>query len=236
VTSRPAEELAEALVELADTLSVEFELDDFLRLLAKRCVHLLDVDAAGVFLIDHGVSASTDRVAQIELSAQRNEEGPWLDCTRTGEVIAAPDLAAEEDRWPRYVVEARRAGFAAAHTVPLRRREELVGTLTLFRTERGDLEKPDVRLAQAMADIATIGILRTRALRRQETLAAQLQHALNSRVIIEQAKGVLAERLDLNMTAAFSAIRTYARSHNTRVSELALSIVDGKFNTDLLRP
>lgn len=236
MTSRPAEELAEALVELADTLSAEFDLDDFLRLLANRCVRLLEVDAAGVFLIDHGVSASNDHVAQIELTAQRNEEGPWLDCTRTGEVVAAPDLAAEEDRWPRYVVDARRAGFEAAHTVPLRRHEELVGTLTLFRTERGDLEKPDIRLAQAMADIATIGILRTRALRRQEMLATQLQHALNTRVIIEQAKGVLAERLDLNMAAAFSAIRTYARSHNARVSELALSIVDGKFNTDLLRP
>jgi GAF domain-containing protein len=230
------EELAEALVELADTLSAEFDLDDFLRLLANRCVRLLDVDAAGVFLIDHGVTASSERVAQIELSAQRNEEGPWLDCSRTGEVIAAPDLAAEKDRWPRYVVDARRAGFAAAHTLPLRRRDEQVGTLTLFRTERGEMEKPDTRLAQAMADIATIGILRTRALRGQETLAAQLQYALNSRVIIEQAKGVLAERLDLNMAAAFSAIRAYARSHNTRVSELALSIVDGKFNTDLLRP
>lgn len=236
MTSRPAEELAEALVELADTLSAEFDLDDFLRLLANRCVRLLDVDAAGVFLIDHGVTASSERVAQIELSAQRNEEGPWLECSRTGEAIAAPDLAAETDRWPRYVVDARRAGFAAAHTLPLHRRGELVGTLTLFRTERGELEKPDTRLAQAMADIATIGILRTRALRRQETLASQLQYALNSRVIIEQAKGVLAERLGLNMAAAFSQIRAYARSHNTRVSELALSIVDGKFNTDLLRP
>jgi GAF domain-containing protein len=236
VTSRPAEELAEALVELADTLTAEFDLDDFLRLLVNRCVRLLDVDAAGVFLIDHGVFASNERVAQIELSAQRNEEGPWLDCTRTGELVTAPDLAAEKHRWPRYAEDARRAGFAAAHTLPLRRRGELAGTLTLLRTERGEMEKPDTRLAQAMADVATISILRTRALRRQETLATQLQHALNSRVIIEQAKGVLAERLGLNMGAAFSAIRAYARSHNTRVSELASSIVDGKFNTDLLRP
>jgi GAF domain-containing protein len=235
VTSKPAEELAETLVELADTLSAEFDLDDFLRLLANRCVRLLDVDAAGIFLIDHGVVASSERVAQVELSAQRLGEGPWRDCSRTGESVSAPDLAAEADRWPRYVPETRRAGYAAVHALPLRRREELIGTLTLFRTERGELEKPDARLAQAMADVATIGILGTRALRRQETLAAQLQHALNSRVIVEQAKGVLAERLGLNMPAAFAAIRSYARSHNTRVSELALSIVDGRFNTDLLR-
>jgi transcriptional regulator with GAF, ATPase, and Fis domain len=235
VTSKPAEELADTLVELADTLSAEFDLGDFLRLLANRCVRLLDVDGAGVFLIDHGVAASSEQVAQLELSAQRLGEGPWRDCTRTGESISAPDLAAENDRWPRYVSETRRAGFAAAHTFPLRRREDLIGTLTLLRTERGELEKPDAQLAQAMADVATIGILGTRALRRQETLSAQLQHALNSRVVIEQAKGVLSERLGLAMPAAFNALRSYARSHNARVSELAVSIVDGKFNTDLLR-
>lgn len=235
VTSKPAEELADTLVELADTLSAEFDLGDFLRLLANRCVRLLDVDGAGVFLADHGVAGSSERVAQVELSAQRMDEGPWRDCTRTGESISAPDLAAEKERWPRYVSETRRAGFAAAHAFPLRRQEELIGTLTLFRTERGELEKPDAQLAQAMADVATIGILGTRALRRQETLAAQLQHALNSRVIIEQAKGVLAERLGLTMAAAFTALRNYARSNNNRVSELAKSIVDGDFDTNLLR-
>ncbi|TDV52393.1 GAF and ANTAR domain-containing protein [Actinophytocola oryzae] len=235
MTSKPAEELAETLVELADTLATEFDLDDFLRLLANRCVRLLDVDAVGVFLIDHGVVASSERAALIELAAQRNDEGPWRDCCRTGEEVAVPDLAAERDRWPRYVAAATLAGFAAVHAVPLCRREDLIGTLSLFRTERGPLEKSETRLARAMADVATIGILGTRALRRQETLAAQLQHALNSRVIIEQAKGVLAERLGLTTTTAFATLRSYARSNNTRVSELALSIVDGKFNTDLLR-
>lgn len=235
MTSKPAEELAETLVELADTLSAEFDLDDFLRLLANRCVRLLEVDAAGVFLAEHGVVASTERVTLLELSAQRYEEGPWRDCLHTGEQIAAPDLTEEHGRWPRYVAAARRAGYAATHTVPLRRQEELVGALTLFRASPGELEKPDARLAQAMADIATIGILGTRALRTQQTLVGQLQHALNSRVVIEQAKGVLAERLGMNLPAAFSALRDYARSHNARVSELALSIVDGKFNTDLLR-
>jgi GAF domain-containing protein len=236
VTSRPAEELAETLVELADTLSAEFDLDDFLRTLANRCVRLLDVDAASVFLVDHGVAASSERATLVELSAQRNEEGPWRECHGTGEQVSVPDLAAERDRWPGYVDAARQAGFAAAHTLSLRRRGLVVGAVTLFRSEPGMLEKTDMRLAQAMADIATIGILQARALRREETLAAQLQHALNSRVVIEQAKGVLAERLGLNMPTAFATLRSYARSNNARVSELALSIVDGRFNTDLLRP
>jgi GAF domain-containing protein len=235
VTSESAEELAETLVELADVLSADFNVDGFLRLLANRCVRLLGVAGAGVFLVDHGVAASHERVARIEFSGQRNEEGPWHECARTGEPVAIPNLAAEKERWPRYVAETRRAGFASTHTVPLRSREDQVGTLTLFRTEPGELEKTDTRLAQAMADMATISILRTRALRRQEALTAQLQHALNNRVIVEQAKGVLSERLGLTMPAAFEALRNYARSHNTKVSELSMSIVDGKFNTDLLR-
>jgi GAF domain-containing protein len=235
VTSKTAEELAETLVELADTLSAEFDLDDFLRLLVNRCVRLLDVDGAGVFLLDHGVVASSERVASIELSAQRYEEGPWRDCCRTGEPVSVPDLSAEHNRWPRYVADARRTGFAAAHALPLSRREDLIGAVTLFRAERGAMEKPDTRLAKAITDVATIGILGARALRRQQTLAAQLQHALNSRVIIEQAKGVLAERLGISTAVAFSALRGYARSHNTRVSDLALSVVEGKFDTDLLR-
>jgi GAF domain-containing protein len=188
-----------------------------------------------VFLIEHGVAASNDRLTLVELSIQRNDEGPWRDCCRTGEAIAVPDLTAERDRWPSYVAAVCEAGFMATHTFPLRRHEELTGTLTLYRTEPGELAKEDARLAQAMADIATIGILRARALHKQETLAAQLQHALNSRVVIEQAKGVVSERLGLTMPEAFGALRVYARSHNTRVSELALSIVDGKFDTDLLR-
>jgi GAF domain-containing protein len=235
VTSKPAEELAETLVELTDTLSPEFDLDDFLRLLANHCVRLLDVDAAAVFLIDHGVVATNERLALLEISAQRDGEGPWRDCTGSGEQIAVPHLVEERDRWPRYVAQARKEGFAAVHTLPLRRRAALIGSLTLLRDEPGELEKSDLRLAQAMADVATIGILGARALRREKALSEQLQHALDTRVIVEQAKGVLAERYGLNTTAAFATLRSYARSHNTKVIELASSIVDGEFNTDVLR-
>jgi GAF domain-containing protein len=235
VTSTPAEELAETLVELADAMTAEFDLDDFLRLLANRCVRLLGVAAAGVFVIDHGVAASSERAALIELEALRSEEGPARDCCRDGEPVAVADLAAAAGRWPRFAKGARDAGYAATYTVPMRRSADLIGTLTLFRADPGEPEKADTRLVRAMADVATIAILQARALRRQEALATQLQHALNSRVVIEQAKGVLAERLGLTMAAAFAALRAYARSRNARVAELALSIVEGDFDTNLLR-
>jgi GAF domain-containing protein len=150
--------------------------------------------------------------------------------------VVVPDLAAAAARWPGFAAATLAAGFTAVHAMPMRRRAEVIGALTLFRTEPGELAKVDARVAQAMADIATIGISQARAVRHQEELAGQLQHALNSRVVIEQAKGVLAERLGLGMAAAFDALRTYARSHNTRVSELALSVVAGQFDTSQLRP
>ncbi len=213
-------------------MSAEFDLDGFLLLLANRCVGVLDVAAADLLLTDHGHAASDERAASLALS----EEGPGVECCRAGEPVVVPDLATVGARWPRFTADARVAGYASAHAVPLRRRTEVIGAMTLLRTETGEMEKADARLAQAMADIATIGILQARAVRRHTTLSAQLQHALNSRVIIEQAKGVLAERLGVTMAAAFTALRSYARSNNARVSELALSIVDGDFDTSLLRP
>lgn len=228
MTSRPAAELAETFVELADMTSGEFELDGFLRLLVNRCVQLLDVPAAGVFIVDHGAISSHEPLTP----ALRHEATPLLDCSRDGLPIAVPDLA-EESRWPAFADDAQGAGFRAAHVMPLSRHGEKVGALALFH---GAVEKPDVRVAQAVADLAATGILQARALRRAEELARQLQHALDSRVIVEQAKGLLAERLGLDVGAAFAALRGYARSHNTRVSELASAIVDGDFDTDALRP
>jgi GAF domain-containing protein len=227
VTSTPAEELAETLVELADAMSDEFDLDGFLRLLVNRCVRVLDVPAAGVLIVDHGVIASHEPL----LPVLRHEGSPLVDCSRDGKAVAVPEFI-EGSRWPEFTDGARDAGFASVHVLPLCRHAETIGALALFRDVTG---KANVRLAQAVADIAAVCILQARALRRSEELGRQLQHALDSRVVIEQAKGVLAERLGLGMGAAFTALRSYARSHNTRVSELALSIVDGKFDTNLLR-
>lgn len=208
-------------------MSGEFELDRFLRQLVNRCVRLLDVPAAGVFIADHGAVASHEPLAPV----LRHDASPLLDCARDGAPVVVPDLAATSP-WPEFADGARDAGFASVHVLPLCRRTETVGALALFRDEVGE---EDVRIARAVADLAAVGILQSRALRRSEELTRQLQHALDSRVVIEQAKGVLAERLGLDMNAAFTTLRGYARSHNTKVSVLALSIVDGEFDTDLLR-
>ncbi|MBB4904061.1 GAF and ANTAR domain-containing protein [Actinophytocola algeriensis] len=227
MTSTPAEELAETLVELAAAMAEECDLDGFLRLLVNRSVHVLDVPAAGVFIVDHGVIASHESL----LPVLGYDESPLLDCCRDGRAVAVPQFTAGS-RWQAFTDGARRAGFASVHVLPLRRHAETVGALALFRDTEGTA---DARIAQAVADIAALCILQARALRRSEELAGQLQHALDSRVVIEQAKGVLAERLGLEMSAAFTALRNYARSHNARVAELASSIVDGKFDTNLLR-
>ena len=227
MTSRPAEELAETFVELADMMWDEFNLDGFLRLLVNRCVRLLDTRAAGVFVADHGVAASHDPLEPV----LQNEVSPLRDSARSGDPVAVPDLSSAR-RWPEFADGALGAGFAAVHVLPLDRRGETIGALALFRDTAGD---QDVRLAKAVADLAAVGILQARALRRSDELTRQLQHALDTRVVIEQAKGVLSERLGLNMVAAFTALRSYARSTNTRVVELALSIIDGEFDTNRLR-
>jgi GAF domain-containing protein len=227
VTRTPAEELAETFVELADRLSAEFDLDGFLRLLVNRCVRILDVPAAGAFVLDHGVAASRKTL----LPALRREVSPLRDCCRAVAPVAVPDLAAAP-RWPAFVADVTRMGFSSVYAVPMHRDREVIGSLALFREAAG--EPQEVWVARAVADVAAVVVSQARALSRSEELARQLQHALDSRVVIEQAKGVLAERLGLDMRAAFAALRSYARSHNARVSELAVSIVDGGFDTDLL--
>ncbi len=227
MTSRPAEQLAETFVELADVLSGGYDLDRFLRLLVNRSVPLLDVPAAGVLIVGHGTVASHERLMPV----LRHEVSPLTDSARQGEAVAVPDLDAVTT-WPAFTEDARGAGFAAVHVLPLCRRDETRGALALFHDAAG---AADVRLARAVADLAAVVITQARALRQADELARQLQHALDSRVVIEQAKGVLAERFGLGMGAAFTALRGYARSHNTRVSDLASAIVAGTFDTDLLR-
>lgn len=208
-------------------LSAGYDLDGFLRLLVNRSVQLLDVPATGVLIVGHGAVVSHERLTP----ALRHQVSPLADCARDGETVAVPDLGAETT-WPAFTEDVRAAGFASVHVLPLCRRAETIGALALFRDTAGETA---VRLAKAVADIAAVAITQARALRRADELAKQLQHALDSRVVIEQAKGVLAERLGLDMGAAFTALRGYARSHNTRVSDLATAIVDGTFDTDLLR-
>ncbi len=224
-------QLADVFVEMADTLVDEFDVIDFLHVLTQRCVQLLGVSAAGLLLTDQQdtlqvVAASSERTRLLELFQLQTDQGPCVDCFRTGQPVSVADLTAA-GRWPGFAVAAAEVGFASVHALPMRLRTEVIGALNFFDTSRGPLDGDKVRIGQALADVATIGLLQQRAIHRRDVLTEQLQTALNSRVLIEQAKGVLAERLQLDMDKAFMVLRSEARNRNRRLSELAKAIVDG---------
>lgn len=225
-------QLAEVFVELADTLVDDFDLIDFLHRLTVRCVELLGVSAAGLLLTDQRgalrvVAASTEQTRLLELLQLQTDEGPCPECFHTGRPVTVTDLAADARRWPQFVAAARLCGFGSVHALPMRLRTEIIGALNLFDVRPGALPADTVQLGRALADVATIGLLQARAISQRDTLAEQLQIALNSRVIIEQAKGVLAERRHLDMDQSFALLRSTARTANRRLSELSRAIVDG---------
>jgi transcriptional regulator with GAF, ATPase, and Fis domain len=224
--------LSQTFVELTDTMVADFDVIDFLHVLTDRSVQLLDASAAGLLLADprgdlRVVAASSEAARLLELFQIQNDQGPCLDCFRAGQPVAEADLAAAERRWPRFAPAAQQAGFAAVQALPMRLREQVIGALNLFRATPGSFDPADIRVGQAMADVATISLLHERNVRRSDTLNEQLQTALNSRVVIEQAKGKLAERLGLDMDQAFGLLRDYARARNLRLSDLAQAVIDG---------
>jgi transcriptional regulator with GAF, ATPase, and Fis domain len=225
-------QLTEVFVELADTLVDDFDLIDFLHRLTVRCVELLGVSTAGLLLTDQRgalqvVAASTEQTRLLELLQLQTDEGPCPECFHTGRPVTVTDLTAVTDRWPLFVAAAQRIGFSSVHALPMRLRTEIIGALNLFDTQPGALSDDTVQLGQALADVATIGLLQARAISRRDTLAEQLQTALNSRVIIEQAKGVIAERRQVDMDESFTLLRTTARRTNRRLSDLSRAVVEG---------
>lgn len=233
VTGRREARLAEAFVTLADTLVADYDVIDLLHTLAERCMELLGAGEAGIMLADQRgglrmAAASSESARLLELFELQVSEGPCLDCFGTGMPAVNRDLTAADGRWPHFAPRARAEGFHAVSAIPLRLRDQVIGALNLFHTNPGGLDKAGQQIGQALADVATIGILQERALRRGEILTEQLQTALNSRIVIEQAKGILAEHAgnDLTMDGAFDALRGYARAHNQRLSELATDIVN----------
>lgn len=224
--------LASTFVSLADTLVADFDVIDFLHTLAIRSVELLNVDAAGIMLADqrgglHVMASSTEEARLLELYELQNNEGPCLDCFQTGRPVARDDLPAMRASWPAFTEQLQGLGFHSAQALPMRLREETIGALNLFRLEPGQLSPADLSIGQAMADVATVGLIQERAIAASEQLATQLQTALSSRVQLEQAKGVLAQRAGLRMDEAFQVMRAYARSHNRRLSDVAARIIDG---------
>jgi GAF domain-containing protein len=224
--------LARTFVELADTLVDDFDVVELLTLLAHRCVEILDVAAAGLMLVSpegdlRVVASSSEEMRLVELFEIQAQEGPCPDCYRTGDPARHEDLAAADSHWPRFGPVARQAGFLSVQALPMRLRGVTIGALNLFRTETGSLDDSDIVAAQALADVATIAILQHRAAVQAHLLVDQLNHALNSRVMIEQAKGVLAERAGLDMEGAFTWLRKHARDHNQLLVDVAQSIVEG---------
>jgi len=232
--------LAATFVDLADTLVADFDVIEFLHTLATRSVELLDADAAGIMLADHHgglhvMASSTEEARLLELYELQNDEGPCLDCFRSGRAVARDGLSAMRASWPVFTPELQKLGFHSAQALPMRLRNETIGALNLFRDRPGLMSEADLRIGQAMADVATVGLIQERAISASELLAAQLQTALNSRVRLEQAKGVLAERAGLPMDQAFQLMRDYARNNGRRLSEVATHIIDGLLDDRTLR-
>ena len=224
--------LARAFVRLADTLASDFDVVDFLQSLSTDSVEILGAEAAGVMLADPRgglrlIASSDERMRLLELFELQGAQGPCLDAFSSGRPVQA-SAADSRARWPVFAPEASDAGFQMMCAVPLRVRTDVIGALNLFRGSDEPFTGTEIEIAQAMAEMAAIGLIQERALRERSLLAEQLQAALNSRVIIEQAKGMLAEYLTMNVDDAFKLLRTYARDHNRKLSEVAGDIVNRK--------
>jgi GAF domain-containing protein len=234
-------DLVRTFVELADTLVDDFDVVELLTLLADRCVEVLDVEAAGLMLASADgelrvVASSNDAMRVLELFEVQAEEGPCPECYRTGQPVLQDELTASDSRWPQFAPRALEAGFRSVHALPMRLRGQTIGALNLFRAQPGGLSDTDVVAAQALADVATIGVLQHRAAAEAQAINEQLTHALNSRVVIEQAKGMVSERLGLDMEEAFSRLRSHARNHNLRLADVARGVIDGTMPTASLDP
>ena len=234
--SREAD-VVRSLVDLADTLIADYDVVDLLTGLADRCVDVLGVAAAGVMLASPTgelrlVGSSSEAMRVLELFELQSSEGPCLDAFRTGERVEHENLRAGAGRWPRFSTVAIEAGFQSALALPLRLRDTTIGALNLVRVEQKPMDERDVLVAQAFADLATISVLQQRAAAEAQHVNEQLSHALTSRVVIEQAKGILFERAGIDLAEAFSRMRSYARSHNLRLTDVAEAAIDGTLDPE----
>ena len=237
MTTIPAERLAEVFVEVADTLVDEFDLVEFLHMVTRHATSLIDVAAAGLLLADQDghlqvMAASDEKAKLLELFQLQAQEGPCLDSFRTGSPVLRPDLADAMSVWPHFAARAVAEGYRSVYAFPLRLRSEVLGALNLFGTHATAIAPADIQIVQAIADVATIGLLQERAIRRGEILTEQLQAALNSRIVIEQAKGAIAQHRGVTVDEAFELLRVYARSHSRRLGDVALAALQDPTSID----
>ena len=229
-TSTRETRLSTAFVKLADTLVDDFDVVELLHWLVEECTDILDTQAGGLLIVDPAgelqLVASTSEDAQlVEVFQLAAGSGPCLDCFNTGTAVTVGDISAESWRWPEFAAEALRLGYKSVHATPLRLRGQTIGTMNLFSHHIGALKPEDIAIAQALADVATIGILQERHIRSANVISEQLQSALDSRVLIEQAKGVLAATLPTNMNNAFAILRTHARNNNLSLRKVAEDVI-----------
>jgi GAF domain-containing protein len=230
--------LAQVFVELADTLVENFDVVEFMQTLTDRCVEMLSADAAGLMLTDQRgglklMAATLERARVLEVFELQVQEGPCLECFTTGVAITNVELAEAHKRWPLFTPAAVEAGFGATHALPMRLRGQVIGALNLFTDEQVRLSHSDLEVRQAMADVATIGLLHQQNTREQTVVSEQLQTALNSRIVVEQAKGALAARTGVSVADAFARIRTHARRHQLPLTEVAAAVVAGTIPPEL---
>ena len=221
--------VTEAFVALATGLADGADVVDLLSGLAEDTTRLLDIASTGMLLADHRgvlhvIAASSEATRSLEVYQLQRAQGPCLDCYRSGRPVSVADLAAEATRWPLFAAAAVEAGFASVHAVPMRLRDQVLGTVGLFGTSVGALGEDDLRLGQALAYVAAVALVQEKASADRELINSQLQTALDSRVVLEQAKGVLAQRGGLQMEDAFAVLRGYARDHNLRLTDVARAV------------
>ena len=231
--------LTHTLVRLADTLVEGFDIVDLLTFLAARCVKILDVTAAGLMLPQSNgelniVASSSEAMHVLEVFEAQTNEGPCPDCYRYGQQVINLDLTTAQGRWPRFAPLALAAGFRSVHAIPMHLRSETIGALNLFRADEGTMDESDINAAQSLADMATIAILHYRTDLDLRALNDQLSSALTSRIVIEQAKGIVSERTGLQMAHAFSLLRSHARNHGRLLADVAREVIAGTLSPESL--
>ena len=230
MTDTPREtRVLDAVVSLVDSLLDDFDVVDLLTELTERCVDMLDVDAAGFLLADplgrlRLLAATSEKARELELFQLQADQGPCVDCYTTGQPVSVEDLGAERDRWPRFAQAALEAGFASVHAVPMRAAGIVLGALGLFGSRPGALDESDLLVGQTLTHIACVAILQERA-PSPSTVLPQLRSALARRVVVEQAKGFLRERLDVSVEEAFGLLRAYARRYGQHLTEVARQLI-----------
>ena len=223
--------IVDAFVYLSDTLVADYDVIEFLHFLTERCVEFSAIDEAGVMLAApsghlQAVASSSERSRLLELFELQNRDGPCLDAYRSGTVVSSDDLALDRDRWPTFAPRALDVGFEAVHSIPLKLRDDVIGALNLLRVEPGGVTERDAKVLRALSDIATVGILQERLVSQWPSNTSGLQTALASRIRIEQAKGIIAERHELHIDDAFDNLRTYARENSLRLTDVATSVIN----------